>query len=168
MLVDLRRLAVRPLERDAGVEHVLGERGRFGDRHAAEEHGHRPGRHLVVGHVAADVAGDERRDFVVGKLAAVALFRDQVDDVHASDADASDRRLNLHCAKFRCHDAGDYRAQLVAGGFGRGDDFVAAGGVRHVGRADVVIVERPSTRKPAWAATITSGTVDMPTASPPR
>ena len=31
--------------------------------------GHRPGRHLVVGDVAADVAVDERADFVVGELA---------------------------------------------------------------------------------------------------
>ena len=37
---------------DAGMEHVLGEGGGFGDRHAAQIHGHRPGRHLVVGHVA--------------------------------------------------------------------------------------------------------------------
>ena len=82
MLVDLWRLAGGPLERDAGVEHVLGERGDFGDRHAAQVHGHRPGRHLVVGHVAADVARDERTDFVFGQLAAVALFRDEADDVH--------------------------------------------------------------------------------------
>ena len=85
VLVDLRRLAGRPLERHARMQHVLGERGDLGDRHAAQVNGHRPGRHLVVGHVAADVAVDERTDFVVGQLAAVALLRDEVDNVHVEE-----------------------------------------------------------------------------------
>ena len=63
MLIDLGRFAGGPLERDAGVEHVLGEGGDLGDRHAAQVDGHRPGGHLVVGHVAANVAVDELSRF---------------------------------------------------------------------------------------------------------
>jgi len=37
---------------------VLGERGNLGDGHPSEKHSHRPGRHLVVGHIAAHIAGD--------------------------------------------------------------------------------------------------------------
>src|SRR5207248_839635 len=40
-------------------------------------------------------------------------------------------------------------------------------GCRASGRHISVTQERPSARRPAWAATSTSGTVDMPTASAP-
>ena len=45
-------------------------------------HRHRPGGHLVVGNVALGVGIDERTDLEVGELVAVALLRDEVDDVH--------------------------------------------------------------------------------------
>ena len=189
VLVDLRRFAGRPLERDAGVEHVLGERGDFGDRHAAQVDGHRPGRHLVVGHVAADVAGDERADFVFGQLAAVALFRDEADDVH-SEKDADDagcsRKARRHkdkttdfcilysacllCVNCSSANSSPMIPVTIACSLSRAVSAVAMTSWPLVvtclsGEQMLVIVERPSTRRPAWMATIASGTVDMPTAS---
>jgi hypothetical protein len=53
---------------------VVGEGGRFGGGHPAEVDGHRHRGHLVVGDVAARVAGDEGADFLAGEFFAVALF----------------------------------------------------------------------------------------------
>ena len=84
MLVDLRRFVCRPLKRRTGTEHVLGERGRFRHRHAAQIDGHCPGGHLVVVDVTLHVGVDDRADLEIGEFFAVAFFRDQVDDVHGA------------------------------------------------------------------------------------
>src|SRR4051794_40947535 len=154
MFVDLGRLTRGPLERDARVEHVLGKRGDFGDRHAAEVHRHRPRCHLVVGYIAADITGDERTDFVFGQLAAIALFRDEADYVHCGYFPKSMETI----------------PDTMASSLSRAVSAVAMTSWPLVvtclsGEQMLVIVERPSTRKPAWTAMIASGTVDMPTAS---
>jgi hypothetical protein len=58
MLVDRVR-EVGEVEPLAAVGHHLGEVGGLTHRHAAPRDRHEPGGHLVVGHLAADVAADE-------------------------------------------------------------------------------------------------------------
>ena len=54
-----------------------------GPAHTAKHDRHQPGRHLVIGNVAAGVRGNELFDFFAGKFARVSLAADQVNGAHA-------------------------------------------------------------------------------------
>ena len=50
---------------------------------AANPHGHQPGGHLIIGNIAARVAGDEEVDLLAGMLTGITFFSDQIDGAHA-------------------------------------------------------------------------------------
>src|SRR3954452_18980029 len=95
MLIDLWRFTRGPFERDARVEHLLRQRGDFSDRHSAQIYGHRPSGHLVIRHIATDVARNKRTDFILGQLTAVTLFRNETDYVHFSEKPLIDANRTL-------------------------------------------------------------------------
>ncbi len=59
------------------------ERAQFGTGHSPDEHGHQPGRHLIVGNFVVGVGADQECDFVGGEFAAIALLADEVERAHA-------------------------------------------------------------------------------------
>ena len=67
-----------------GIKHGFRERGGLGTIKAANPRGHEPGGHLVVGNIAARVAGDEEVDLLAGVFTGIAFFADEVDGAHAS------------------------------------------------------------------------------------
>ena len=73
MFVDFGTLEIGQIQNLARVKHGAGEVGGFLRRHAPEVHGHREGRHLIVGDLAPRVARDEELDFGLGQGVAVAL-----------------------------------------------------------------------------------------------
>ena len=78
----------------------------------------------------------------------------------------------LQALRLRLGGFGGQDAQHDLPSFGSASAAVARissmlAGFRASGRHRSVTIDRPSTRMPAWTATITSGTVDMPTTSAP-
>ena len=65
------------------MKHGAGERAQFRARHSSDQHGHQPGRHLVVGDLVLGIGTDEETDFVGRKFVAVAFLSDQVEGPHA-------------------------------------------------------------------------------------
>ena len=86
VLIDHRAETGGPLERRAGAEHHVDQRGGFGRIHAAKEDGHRQGRHLIFGHFAADESAHEFGDFVGGERTAVTFFGDDGYGIHGAVA----------------------------------------------------------------------------------
>ena len=74
VLVGLRPGQVGEVEHVARAHHRLGERDDLGGAHAAEEHGHREGRGLVVGDVAFGVAADQELDLARGRSSPPSRF----------------------------------------------------------------------------------------------
>ena len=83
VLVDFFAGEIGEIQHFAGIQHDLGERGEFGTGHAANPDGHEPSGHLVVGNVAASVAGDQEVDLFAGVFAGVAFFPNEIDGAHA-------------------------------------------------------------------------------------
>ena len=54
-----------------------------GAGHPAQHDGHQPGRHLIIGNVAAGICGNELLDFFAGEFARVSLAADQINGAHA-------------------------------------------------------------------------------------
>ena len=97
-------------------------------------------------------------DFVGGQLAAVALFRDEVDDVHGNARVASDAGSRLAIVTL-CRIPTATMPVTIARSLSRAVSAVATTSSPLVvcgtsGEQTLVIVDRPSTRRPAWAATI--------------
>jgi hypothetical protein len=91
VLVDLRATHAAEPEDLAGLEHRLQEGGGLGFAHAAQEHRHEPGAHLIVGHASPDEAVDQRPYLGGLEDAAVSLPCDERDRVE----DAGARHLRL-------------------------------------------------------------------------
>ena len=70
------------VERRARPDHRVGQRVRLGARQPVEVDGHAPGGHLVVGHLVARVAEDQRLELGGVVLAPVPLLLDQLGGVH--------------------------------------------------------------------------------------
>src|SRR5262249_23497127 len=83
MFVDFLAGKVGKVDDFAGIEHRFSERREFGAIEPANPGGHEPSGHLVVGNIAASVAGDEEIDFLSRVFPGVAFFSDQVNGAHA-------------------------------------------------------------------------------------
>ena len=64
VLVNLGAGQVREIDDFAGIQHRGGECAQFAAGHAADDHGHQPGRYLVVGDLVARVRLDEELDLI--------------------------------------------------------------------------------------------------------
>ena len=53
----------REIQHFPGMQHGVSKRGGFRARHAAQDHGHQPGRNLIVGNLAARAGVDQAFDF---------------------------------------------------------------------------------------------------------
>ena len=82
MLVDAFRGELREIERRAAREHRLGERGRLAGVEPAHVGGHQERGHLVVGHIARGVRGDERAPLGIAQTLSVALPFDEPGNDH--------------------------------------------------------------------------------------
>ncbi len=82
MLVHLGAWNPAQVEDLPAPDHRLRERERLDARHAASADGHEPGRHLVVGDVAAQVAREQEFDLLGGVLAAIPLAADHLERLH--------------------------------------------------------------------------------------
>jgi hypothetical protein len=86
-LVDLGPRHVREVDHVARAQHGAGERDGLGVVQAAEERGHEPRAHLVVGELAVAVGADQALDLGVVQAPAVALLGDQLDEaLHGTGA----------------------------------------------------------------------------------
>src|SRR6266542_227731 len=72
----------REIEALARADHARGQRCGLLRIHAAPDHRHEEGRHLVVGDLALGVPLDEVVDLLGGELPTVALSLDELDDPH--------------------------------------------------------------------------------------
>ena len=73
----------RKIDHDAAVGHYIGQLCRFFIGHAAQVNGHHPGRHLVIGYLAADKAVDDGFQLFPGVGAAIPLLCDQIINTHS-------------------------------------------------------------------------------------
>ena len=92
MFVDFRRRILRILEHATAVHHRFGQMLRLGHGHAAKEHGHGPGAHLVIGNLLARKCVDQILDLGRTQLLAVTFFFDERRDVHLHGENSSRRR----------------------------------------------------------------------------
>jgi len=82
MLVDLGALDAAEVEHLAARDHGSGQGQRLGAGHATNADSHQPGRHLVVGDVAAQVTRQEEFDLLGRVLSTVAFAADDVERNH--------------------------------------------------------------------------------------
>jgi hypothetical protein len=107
VLVGLGPVEVVPAQHLAGAHHRLGQRLDLGVAHALEEDRHRERRRLVVGDLAARVAGDEELDLGALERQPVALLQDQVGGAHRRGyfffrrSTSAQRSLRLRCVGAR-------------------------------------------------------------------
>ena len=83
MLVDFFRWNTVQIDDFPGIKHSFSERGRLGAIKAANPRGHKPSGHLIVGNIAARVAGNQEVDLLAGVFTGIAFFADEVDGAHA-------------------------------------------------------------------------------------
>src|SRR5229473_3640028 len=98
MLVHLRAWNPAQVEDLPTPHHRLRERESLGAGHAADADGHEPGRHLVVGDIALEVAGQQEFDLLRGVLAAVPLAANDLERVHGRMGSRGRARPRLSAA----------------------------------------------------------------------
>ena len=82
VLVHLDARDGRKVHHDAAVGHDIGQLGSLLVGHAAQINCHHPGRHLVIGHLAADETVDDGFQLFAAVGAAVPLLGDQIVNAH--------------------------------------------------------------------------------------
>src|ERR1700694_4294255 len=82
MLVDLHAIDAAQVEHVAARAHCARQWKRLGPSHSSDAHRHQPRRHLIVGNVPTQVAGQKKIDLLVRMLATIALAADDLERVH--------------------------------------------------------------------------------------